>query len=325
MSVPNMQKKGGLAGIFHHQLAGSVLALVVIFIISSLISEYFLSEYNMIIIVRSLAFIGVVSLGQAMLLVLGEIDLSVGTIAGLCGILGGVLMVQVGIHPTFAMALGLAFGMLCGLVNGLLVTKLQLNALVVTIGMSGVYKGLNLVITKGKAIIGIPQSFHFIGKGDLLGVPMPFVIMLLVLILVVLLVTYTPFGRYMYAIGNNREAAKIFGIKVDRVRIICFMIAGLFSALAGLLMVARIGSSQPAIGEIWVMTSIAAPVIGGVPTTGGVGHIAGAIIGAAIIGVIDNIIVLKGVSPYWQTVVSGGIVVLAIALDSISRRYLRKG
>ena len=307
-----------------HQLSGILLAFLLILFVSHLISPYFLSAYNAIIIVRSLAFIGIVAMGQALLLILGEIDLSVGAMAGLCGVIGGILMVQMQLPPALALALGLIFGMLCGFINGVIVTKLQLNALVTTIGMAGVYKGVNLVLTRGKAVIGIPESFHFLGKGDIWGVPLPFVIMLAILVLLTLVITFTPFGRYVYAIGNNREASKIFGIRVDRVRIICFMVAGLFSAVAGLLMVARLGSSQPAIGEVWVMASIAAPVIGGIPTTGGIGHIAGAIIGAAIIGVIENIIVLTGVSPYWQTVVSGGIVVMAIALDSISRRYLRR-
>lgn len=325
MSASGTVKKGIWGHLAGHPLFGVILALLAICLVSSLISPHFLTEYNAIIIVRSLAFIGIVSMGQAILLILGEIDLSVGTMAGLCGVVGGMLMVQFGIPPIWAMPLGLMFGMLCGLVNGVIVTKLQLNALVVTIGMSGVYKGVNLVLTKGKAIVNIPPSFHFLGKGDVLGVPLPFIFMLAILAVLALVITLTPFGRYIYAIGNNREAAKIFGIRVDRVRIVCFMLAGLLSAMAGLLMVARLGSSQPAIGEIWVMTSIAAPVIGGIPTTGGIGHIAGAIIGSAIIGVIENIIVLTGVSPYWQTVVSGGIVVLAIALDSVSRRYLRRG
>jgi ribose transport system permease protein len=123
----------------------------------------------------------------------------------------------------------------------------------------------------------------------------------------------------MYAIGNSRDAAKMLGIRVARIRVVCFMLACLLASLAGMLMVARLGSSQPSIGETWVLTSIAAPVIGGIATTGGIGNPAGAIVGAAIIGVIENIIVLFGVSPYWQTVVSGAIVVIAVSLDAVSR------
>ena len=190
--------------------------------------------------------------------------------------------------------------------------------------MSGVYKGINLVISKGRAITGIPKEIHFLGQGDLFGVPMPFVIMLIVMVGIVFLTRYTPFGRYMYAIGNSAEAARILGIRVRLIRVLTYMLVGMVAALAGMLMVARLGSAQPSIGEQWVLNSIAASVIGGVPTTGGVGSPAGALMGAAIIGVIENIIVLFGVSPYWQTAVSGIIVVGAISLDALSRFFATK-
>lgn len=321
---PNTYERSTFKKVVTHQLFGIIVALLLISAVASLYSEYFLTSYNIIIIVRTLAFVGIVSLGQAMLLILGELDLSIGAIAGLCGVIGGILMVDVGLNPYLAFALALLLGMFCGLINGLLVTKINLNSLVVTLGMAGVFKGINLVITKGKAIVNIPPQIHFLGKGDVWGIPVPFIIMLIVLLVVTFVASLTMFGRYMYAIGNNRDAAAILGIKVDRIRTVCFVLAGFLGALAGMLMVARLGSSQPSIGEIWVMPSIAAPVIGGVPTTGGVGTPLGAVIGAAVIGVIENIIVLFGVSPYWQNVVSGAIVVAAISLDSLSRRYLKK-
>lgn len=152
---------------------------------------------------------------------------------------------------------------------------------------------------------------------------MPFVIMIVVLAIVSFVTIKTPFGRYMYAIGNNPAAARMLGIKVDRIRVMVFIFAGAVSALAGLLMVARLGTAQPSIGATWVLAPIAAAVIGGVTTTGGVGTPLGAIFGAGIIAIIENIIVLFGVSPYWQGMVSGVIVVLAISFDAISRRYLR--
>lgn len=313
-----------LRKIFTHQLFGIIVVLFLISAVASFFSEYFLTSYNIIIIIRTLAFVGLVALGQSMLLILGELDLSIGAIAGLCGVIGGILMVDMKLNPYLAFAAALLLGMFCGLVNGLLVTKIRLNSLVVTLGMAGVYKGANLVITKGKAIVNIPPQIHFLGKGDVWGIPVPFIILVVVLLVVTFVAALTMFGRYMYAIGNNRDAAAILGIKVDRIRTVCFVLAGFLGALAGMLMVARLGSSQPSIGEIWVMPSIAAPVIGGVATTGGVGSPLGAVIGAAVIGVIENNIVLYGVSPYWQTVVSGAIVVAAVSLDSLSNRYLKK-
>ncbi|QRM57691.1 ABC transporter permease [Sinorhizobium sp. BG8] len=305
-------------------LAGVFVALLIIFVASAAISPYFLTSYNMSVIARSLAFVGLVTIAQAMLLILGELDLSLGVIGGLAGVVAGMLMMQFGINPAVAIAGGLALGAALGFFNGFLVASLRLHSLVLTIGTAGIFGGVNLVLTKGVAITNIPKEIQFLGRGDVLGVPVPFIIMLVVLLIATFVTLKTPFGRYMYAIGNNKAAARMLGIKVDRIRVLVFTAAGFLSALAGLLMVARLGTAQPSIGETWVLPPIAASVIGGVATTGGVGTPLGAILGAAIIGIIENIIVLFGVSPYWQGVVSGVIVVLAISFDAISRRYIRK-
>jgi len=305
-------------------LAGVTIALLVIFVISCLLSEHFLTSYNMTIMARSLAFVGLVTLGQAMLMILGELDLSLGMIAGLCGVIGGIMMVGLGWNPWLALVLCLSLGTVCGAINGLLVVGLRLHSLVLTIGMAGVYGGANLVVTKGVAITGIPEAISFLGRAAPGGVPVPFMILLAALAVITFVALKTPFGRYLYAIGNNPPAAQMLGIRVGTIRVAVFAMAGFLSALAGMLMVARLGTAQPSIGESWVLPPIAAAVIGGVATTGGVGSPFGAIIGAAIIGIIENIIVLFGVSPYWQSVVSGAIVVLAISFDSISRRYLRR-
>ena len=313
-----------IARVLSNQLVGVALVLAVIFIASCVASEYFLTSYNMLIVARTLAFIALITIGQSLLMILGELDLSLGSISGLCGVIGGILMVQKGVNPFVSFFLCLVFGLLFGFINGLLVTRLKLSSLVLTIGMTGVYSGTVLVLTKGLAITGIPEAISFLGKGVYWGVPTPFIIMMILLVIVTFVTQKTPFGRYIYAIGNSTQAARMLGIKVDRIRIICFMIAGFLASLAGMLMVARLGTSQPSIGEVWVLPPIAASVIGGVATTGGVGTPIGAIIGAAIIGIIQNIIVLFGISPYWQSVVSGAIVVLAISFDSISRQYLKK-
>ncbi|SES36149.1 ribose transport system permease protein [Tranquillimonas rosea] len=303
---------------------GVLAVLIAIFAISAILSPYFLTAYNMSVVARGLAFVALVTIGQASLMILGELDLSLGTIGGLSGIIAGMLMVNAGLDPWLSMALALCMGATLGLVNGLLVTSLGLHSLVLTIGTAGIYGGAILVLTRGVAITDIPREMQFLGRGTLFGFPMPFVVMLVVLAFAVFLTMKTPFGRYMYAIGNNRDAARMLGIKVDTIRVLVFVMAGTLSALAGLLLVARLGTAQPSIGDTWVLGPIAAAVIGGVATTGGVGSILGAIFGAAIIGIIENIIVLFGVSPYWQGIVSGAIVVIAISFDAISRRWLRR-
>lgn len=294
------------------------IVLLIMVAIASIVSPYFLDKYNLQSLIRDLAFIGMIGVGQALLLLIGELDLSVGKIASLSGILSGMLMVQYNVNPYIAFIVALIMGALFGAVNGIIITKLKLNPMVATIGMSGVYGGINLVLTKGKAITGIPQEVHFLGKESIGFVPIPFIIAIIILFLILFLVKKTKTGRYIYAIGNSKEAAKILGIKVDKIRVMIYSIVGFISAIAGILYVARLGSAQSAIGENWPMNSIASSVIGGVALTGGVGNPAGAMIGAGVISVIQNMIVLFGINVYWQSAVSGFVVVLAISFSSIS-------
>ena len=294
------------------------IVLLVLCLTATIFSKYFLDFYNLQSLIRDLAFLGLITLGQALLLILGEIDLSLGKISAFCGVIGGIFMVQLQVNPYISIFLCLAFGFVFGLMNGLLVTKLRLNSLVVTIGMSGVFGGFNLVFTHGEAITNVPESIYYLGQGYLLNIPTPFIIMLGIAILVILYAKYAKSGRYIYAIGNSKEASLILGIKVDLIKTLTFAFAGLLASIAGVLMVARLGTSQPGIGESWPLNSIAGSVIGGISLTGGVGVPLGALLGIGVIIVIQNMIVLFGVSPYWQTVVSGIIVVVAIAFGSIS-------
>lgn len=292
--------------------------LVIMILIASVTSPYFLDIYNLQSLIRDLAFIGMIGTAQSLLLLIGELDLSVGKIASLCGILSGMMMVNWGWNPWLSLLLALICGLIFGAINGVIVSKLRLNSMVATIGMQGVYGGVNLVLTKGKAITGIPENIYFLGKGSIGPIPMPFIFCLIVLVIVLFIVKKTKTGRYIYAIGNSKEAARILGINVDKIRILIYSIVGFISALAGILYVARLGSSQSAIGENWPMNSIASSVIGGVALTGGIGNPAGALIGAAIISIIQNMIVLYGVNVYWQSAVSGFVVVIAISFSSIS-------
>ena len=294
------------------------IVLLVMILVASLITPYFLDPFNIQSLIRDLAFVGMIGVAQSLLLLVGELDLSVGKIASLCGVLSGMMIMYAGVPPYLAMLLGIGIGMLLGMLNGLLITRLRLNAMVATIGMQGVYGGINLVLTKGKAITGIPESIQYLGKNSVWIIPVPFFFLLAVLIAVLFLVKKTRTGRYIYAIGNGREAAKILGIRVDRIRTLLYVIVGGISALAGVLYMCRLGSCQYSVGDAWPMNSIASAVIGGVALTGGVGNPAGALIGAAIISVISNLIVLLGVNVYWQSAVSGIVVVLAISFSSVS-------
>jgi ribose transport system permease protein len=291
--------------------------LLILIIIAAAVSPNFLTAYNLQSVVRDLSFVMIITIGQSCLLMLGELDLSVGKIASLSGVIGGILMLHGQAPPYISLLISLLCGIFLGVINGLLITKLRLNAMIVTIATQGVFAGITLVITKGRAIVGIPETIHYLGRGMIFGIPIPFIIACVFLIVMLFITQKTPFGRYIYAIGNNKEAAKILGINVDAVRIAVYAIMGFFCAAAGLLMIARLGNSQPAIGDVWVMNSIAASVIGGVALTGGVGNPLGAVLGACILSIIQNMIVLFNVNTYWQTAVSGIVVLIAISIDSL--------
>lgn len=317
-----------LTGAFRNRkqskFSGVLGALVLIFVVSCFISPNFLTSYNMTIMTRDLAFIGMVAIAQGLLLLLGDIDISLGAIAGLSAVVCAKLLVDYNFDPVLAMTIGLGAGALMGSINGLLITGFNLNPLVLTIGTQTAFTGVNLLVTRGRTIVGLPDSVTFLGAGSLFGVPIPVFFLIGVFVVAWFITTKTVFGRKLYAVGNSREAAKIVGIKENNVRITAYAIAGTFAGLAGILMAFRLISAQTTIGQTWVLPSIAAPVIGGIATTGGIGSISGAVIGGAIMSVIGNIIVLGGVDVYWQQVFNGAIVVLAITIDSLMRRLGKK-
>jgi ribose transport system permease protein len=311
----NLQGNGQIVGVF--------VALVIICVVATFVAPQFLTSYNMTIISRDLAFIGIVAIAQGLLLLLGDIDVSIGAIAGLSGIVCTKLLVDAQLDPSIAIAAGLAVGAIAGAVNGTIITMFNLNSLVVTIGMLSVYSGVSLWITKGRTIVGISKEVAYLGSGKFMGIPVPVYIMVCAFAVILFVTTKTVYGRRLYAVGNSREAAKIIGIHEQRVRIAAYAIAGSLAGLAGMLLCFRLVSAQASMGQSWLLPSIAAPVIGGIATTGGIGTIWGALLGAAIIAVLGNVIVLGGVDVYLQQVVTGAIVVIAVALDAITRKMGR--
>jgi ribose transport system permease protein len=313
----NISISRGLQTVGKSKVLNISLVLIVLIVIAAVVSPNFLTAYNLQSVIRDLSFVMIITIGQSCLLLLGELDLSVGKMATLSGMLGGIMMLQLHFPPYLALVASLLFGIVFGVINGIIITRLKLNAMIVTIATQGVYAGVTLVISKGRAIVGIPASIHFLGRGSVAGIPIPFIIAIVILVLVLFVTQKTAFGRYMYAIGNNKDAAKILGINVNFIRTAVFGMMGGLSAVAGLLMITRLGNSQPSIGDIWVMNSIAASVIGGVALTGGIGNPFGAVLGACILSIIQNMIVLFNVNTYWQTAVSGFVVLIAISFDSV--------
>jgi len=307
-----------------HRRGGQILsvfgALALLVIVSSFISPNFVTAYNITIMSRDLGFVGIIAIAQGLLLLMGDIDISIGAIAGLASVSAAKLMVDFSANPIMSLIISLAIGAGCGLVNGFLITMFRLNPLVLTIGTQTVYTGLNLFISKGKTITGFPAYFVNLGSGSFFKVPIPFIIMLVVFVIAMFVTKKTILGRKVYAVGNSRETSSMVGIKTQNVRMIVYSIAGSIAAAAGILMSFRMMAAQTMIGATWLLPSIAAPVIGGIALTGGTGHIGGALLGAAIMGVIGNIVILGGVNVYLQQVVNGAVVILAIIFDSLLRR-----
>lgn len=303
------------------EIAGILSILIVVGVVSSLLSGRFLTPYNISIIAYNLSFLGLVAIAQGSLLLMGDIDISIGAIAGLSSVITAILMINLGFNPVLTIIIGVALGGLLGAVNGGLITTFSLNPIVLTIGTQSAYRGINLVITEGNNITGFPGHIRALGGGKVFGIPIPALFLVGVLILFYFLTKKTTFGRRIYALGDNREAAKIVGVKVQKLRIIVYSLAGAIAGLAGILSSFRLAAAQSSIGGTWLLPSIAAPVIGGIAIKGGIGNIGGAVIGAALMAVIGNIIVLSGVGAFWQQVVNGAIIVLAIVIDSLTKKY----
>lgn len=302
------------------QIVGLLVFLITLCAIIAIASPRFLELYNVMSLTRQISFVTLVALGQMMVMIGGTIDLSVGSTAGFCGILSAWLMANTAINPWLAIVFGLAAGALIGMLNGAMVTRIKLNAFVVTLSVGFILNGVILVVTEGWAIQKVPAEITVLGQGSVGPVPVPTVLTLVIVAALWYVLGRTYFGRHIYAVGGNAEAASLVGISVSRVRMILFMISGSLSALAGVLMMARLASGQPTIGQTWLLPSFTAPLIGGTAMSGGVGSPIGTVIGSAIMGVLQNGLVMVNVSIYWEQVVIGIALALAILIDRFRAR-----
>lgn len=297
----------------------ALLALVVLSVILSILSPHFLTTENLLSIALQTAIIAIIALGQIYVIISGGIDLSVGSIVALSGVVTAQLLVA-GVPPFIAIIVGVLAGTLLGFINGFIISKGNLPPFIVTLGMMGVARGLSLVLTDGIPISGLPESFTVLGNGTILGIPIPVIFLIFAAIIAAFILSKTIFGRYVYSIGSNEEAARLSGINVNTNKMMIYAICGLMSGLAGVLMTARLVSAQPSAGMGYELDAIAAVVIGGASLIGGVGTIGGTIIGAFIMGVLRNGLNLLNVSPFWQQIAIGVIIVLAVYVDQVRRK-----
>ncbi len=282
-----------------------------------LFTDRFLSSTNLINVARQISINAIIAVGMTFVILTSGIDLSVGAVMAFSGTVMAAAMANWGWNPFFAVLIGLALGMLIGLVNGSLVSFAKMPPIIVTLAMMEIPRGLALLYTGGYPLSGLPASFSFLGRGYLFNViPIPVVVMLIVYIIAYILLNHLPLGRYIYAIGGNEEAVRLSGIKVKKYKIIAYVVSGFTAAISSIILTSRLMSGQPNAGVGFELDAIAAVVLGGTDIAGGRGSIIGTLIGALIMGVLNNGLNLIGVSPYVQRVFKGLIIIVAIYFSS---------
>ena len=295
------------------------IALIAISVFITIFAPRFATGRNLYLVSRQISFVAIVALGELFVILTSGIDLSVGSNVGFSGIMAG-LALAVGIPPIFALPLGMLAGMAVGLFNGAVISYVGITPFIVTLGMLSMARGMIWGFTKGNPVTEIPDTFFFLAEGDFMGIPSPVIIMVILAVLVHIVLTYTAFGRRIYAIGGNEEATALSGIDVKKIKLAVYGISGLMASISGILLIARFYSAQPSTGTGWELDAIASCVIGGTSLMGGVGSVLGVLIGATIMGVIRNGLVLMKVSVYWQDFIIGSIIVLAAVIDRMKNK-----
>jgi ribose transport system permease protein len=296
---------------------GILLLICVVFAFGS---SDFLTASNLLNVALQTSIIAIVAIGMTFVILTAGIDLSVGSLMAICGALAAGIAVRQGMDTYLSISIALGAGLFLGAINGLMVVKGGIPPFVATLSMLAIARGFTLVYTDGRPIAGLDERFIYLGTGQVLGIPLPVIIMILIAVVAHIITRYTPFGLHVYSTGGNEETTRLAGISPDRIKLAVYMISGFLAALGGILLAARLWSAQPNAAVGWELDAIAAPVIGGTSLFGGVGSIGGTVVGAFIIGVLSNGLNLMGVPSYYQQVIKGLVLILAVAVDLINKR-----
>lgn len=295
------------------------IGLVLLFGCMSIFNDYFLTVENLSTVARQVSINAIIAIGMTFAILTGGIDLSVGAVMALCGTLMAGLMKFYGLDPWMAITLGLLAGVAFGLLNGFLTAYGKMPPIIVTLGAMIIAKGLALIYTGGYPISGLPDSFSFWGRDYIFGIQVPIVLMALLYIVFYIVLNHMPFGRYVYSLGGNEEAARLSGLRVKYFKLMVYVISGFTAGFAGLIFTSRVMSGQPNAGVGFELDAIAAVVLGGASIAGGRGMIVGTLIGAMMLGVLNNGLNLLGISPYVQYLVKGLIIWGATFISSARR------
>ncbi len=310
-----------VARLLRNEQAGLLLALVLLCLVLSLLSPVFFTALNIKNVLRDASLVAIAGIGMVMVILLGEIDLSVGSTQAVAGIVA-VAALNSSDSVVLALVAALACGAAIGLLNGLLVTKAKINSLIATLGMMAILRGMAMVGTQAVSIQGKVDAFVDVGTGYIGSVPIPVLIVFVLFALFYYALHHMTFGRYVYAIGGNVEAARLSGLAVDRTKILVFVIAGMLAALSAFILASRLNSGQPNAGLGFELQVIAAVILGGISLTGGIGTLGGAFIGILILTVLSNGLVLLNVSSFYHDIARGMVIILAVYLDTRRKESL---
>jgi ribose transport system permease protein len=297
-----------------------ISVVIFIAIVMSFVTPNFATAFNIGTLIRQISFITIVAYGQTLVLITAGIDLSVGAVAALCAMVSSWLMINTSIDAYLCIVIGIALGALLGAFNGFFIAKVKINAFIITLTAGEIFAGFVMVLTKGRTIVGIPEKAVYLGQGMVGPIPLPVIYMIVIGIVLAYILRNTPFGRFIYSIGDNETAARLVGIKVDKIKIIVYMLSSSLASFAGIMFILRLSTGQPSIGAEWLLPSVTAAILGGTSLSGGQGGIVGTTFGAALMGILANAIVLLNVSPYWQRVVIGTVVLMAVVFDQLRTR-----
>lgn len=295
---------------------GTFLALIVLIVLVSVINPGFLQANNLLNLLKQLTVNGFIAFGMTFVILSGGIDLSVGSILALSSVLT-LGLYNAGVGMFFSILIGILLGGILGMINGILITKGKLAPFIVTLAAMTIYRGMTLIYTNGRPIAGDKENylFKFLGRGLILNIPFPVILFFIAFAILYIILNKTAFGRKVYAVGGNEKASFISGINTDKVKIIIYTISGVMASIAGLILASRLNSAGPQAGVSYEMDAIAAVVLGGSSMTGGKGRLSGTLIGAIILGVLNNGLNLLGVSSFYQQIVKGIVILLAVLID----------
>ncbi|HHY46519.1 MAG TPA: ABC transporter permease [Firmicutes bacterium] len=302
------------------RVPGTFYILIIMISLASITIPGFGTVSNLLNILLQGSFLAIVACGATLAIISSGIDLSVGTVLSLSGVVTG-LALHAGIPIALAILSGVLTGLICGIITGSLVAFVGLEPFIATFGMMSMAQGLGLVLSNGASIPGFQESFRWFGEGVVWKVPVPLIIALVIVACIWWLLRHTRLGLYIYAIGGSEEVAGWSGIEVGRCKLALYSISGCLAGIAGVLLAARMNSGHPTVGVGWEMDAIASVVIGGTPLTGGRGGVIGTMVGVAIVSVLRNILNMLRLSSPWQITLIGAIVVIAIGLDILLRRW----